>query len=153
VAFLLNGMLVVSASDRTVRLWDLATGTVRYTFGNHLGEVRAVAFLLDGKLVAFASRGFRARAARCTLKGHSGLVLACYGTVRLWDSATRAARCTFDDQLGEVRAVAFSLDGKLVASTSSDKTVRLWDSATGVARRTLESHSGDVTAVAFSPVK
>jgi WD40 repeat protein len=48
-------------------------------------------------------------------------------------------------------AVAFSPDGKLVASASHDKTVRLWDSATGAARGTLKGHSNRVNAVAFSP--
>ena len=52
---------------------------------------------------------------------------------------------------GDVNAVAFSPDGKLVASASSDRTVRLWDAATGAALQTLEGHSGMVCAVAFSP--
>jgi WD40 repeat protein len=47
--------------------------------------------------------------------------------------------------------VAFSPDGRLVASASRDETVRLWDSATGASRRTLEGHSGFVLGVAFSP--
>jgi WD40 repeat protein len=50
-----------------------------------------------------------------------------------------------------VTTVAFSPDGKLVASASEDKTVRLWDPATGTARSTLEGHSDFIPAIALSP--
>ena len=47
--------------------------------------------------------------------------------------------------------VAYSPDGKLIATASSDATVRMWESATGKCVRTLEGHAGAVSAVAFSP--
>ncbi|ODM21879.1 hypothetical protein SI65_02723 [Aspergillus cristatus] len=50
-----------------------------------------------------------------------------------------------------VRSVAFSPDGQLLASGSSDNTVRLWDPNTGNLRQTLEGHSNWVQSVAFSP--
>lgn len=50
-----------------------------------------------------------------------------------------------------VVAVAFSLDGKFIASTSYDYTVRLWDCTTGALHKTLEGHENLVWAAAFSP--
>jgi WD40 repeat protein len=50
-----------------------------------------------------------------------------------------------------VRAVAFSRDGKTLASASDDRTVRLWHVPTGAERAQLEGHTGGVWAVAFSP--
>src|SRR5438045_5473401 len=61
-----------------------------------------------------------------------------------WSSAL----LTLEGHSAYVNAVAFSPDGKLVASASGDRTIRLWDSATGASLQTLEGHSD---WVAFSP--
>ena len=45
---------------------------------------------------------------------------------------------------GSVLGVAFSPDGRLLATAGADKTVRLWDPATGEHRRTLTGHDGSV---------
>ncbi|HEY9433820.1 MAG TPA: caspase family protein [Blastocatellia bacterium] len=52
---------------------------------------------------------------------------------------------------GIVYSVAFSPDGKTLASGSGDKTIRLWDVNTGRLIRSLAGHGGTVRSVAFSP--
>ena len=52
---------------------------------------------------------------------------------------------------GSVSSVAFSPDGKTLASGSVDNTIKLWEVATGRELRKLTSHSEMVKSVAFSP--
>ncbi|KAI9035476.1 NACHT and WD40 domain protein [Aspergillus affinis] len=62
-----------------------------------------------------------------------------------------ANRQTLEGHSCSVQAVAFSSDGRTIASGSTDKTIKLWNAETGEQRRTLEGHSNLIWAVAFSP--
>ena len=58
---------------------------------------------------------------------------------------------TLNGHTGPVNCVAFSADGKRLASASKDQTVKVWDATNGQETLTLKGHTGPVTSVAFSP--
>ncbi len=90
------------------------------------------------------------------------------GKVQLWDSSKEKPLATFKGhsrglgifkifkkknsirQQVDVTALAFSLDGELLASGSKDKTVRLWETKNRKSVQTFEGHTGWITSVAFS---
>lgn len=73
------------------------------------------------------------------------------GQVTLWDVATGTEIGALKGHGKGVTQVAFSRDGRLLASGSSDNTIRIWDVAGRRELRTLTGHTANIESLDFSP--
>lgn len=128
------------AAGGPVVLWDVAKGKETATLKGHRGYVQSLAFSSDGKRLASAGRVPPAQGGG-----------AWTGEVKLWDVATGKETASPPAGEGQAWAVAFSPDGKLVASAGDDGVVRLWDVAKGAEFAALKGHRSAVQTLAFSP--
>ena len=140
VAFSPDGKTIASGSDdHTVRLWDVESGAQKASIEGHTNRVSSVAFAPDGKTLASVSWAY----------GES--YESWHGKVWLWDVDSRTLKASIKDHTGPVSSVAFSPDGKTIASASDDHTVRLWDVESGAQKASLKGRIYEVLSVAFSP--
>ena len=127
--------------DGIVRIWDLVTGQVLTRIGPGEGTKHVVALSADGSLVAAGDGpniqvwGARTGEVMVQLEGY-------------WEDPE--AKKNWVGHKKEVTALAFSPDGKILASGAADATCLFWDLETHEVKYTAEGHWGAVTRLVFS---
>ncbi|QMS86793.1 protein kinase [Nostoc edaphicum CCNP1411] len=175
VAFSSDGTTLGSASDdKTIKLWNLASGQEIRTLKGHSNWIWTVGFSPDSKTLASGSADMKIKLWNLetgklirTLEGHSdgitsvafspdGKTLASGSAskdmkIKLWKLETGKLIRTLEGHINGVPSVVFSPDGKTLASGSWDKTIKLWNVETGKLIRTLEGNAESILSVAFAP--
>jgi WD40 repeat protein len=168
--------LASGGQDKRIVLWDLKFGIQLETL-EHESDILDCIFSSDGRLLASATRehgiilwefgedGFVRRKAE--LKGHLGPVLSVAfqgaevlasggvdGTVRLWEVKTGRMRGEPLNHEAEVRAVAFSHDGRRLAAAGKGGYVHLWELTRSPYRqKALPTGEAEILSLRFSPTE
>ena len=168
-----NGQILASGSqDRTIKVWNAATGQLQRTLTGHKDTVRSLAMSADGRILASGSGDTKIKLWNLpqgklisTFSGHSSPVWSVDfapdgktlisasedGSINIWDLRTGAAKTIESAHSNRIFSIALSPDKQTFATGSLDKTIKLWNLSTGKLIRTIDKHTDAVRTVAYSP--
>ena len=147
-----DGKILASGHRREILLWDVGSGQLQATLSGHTDRVFSMAFSPDGKTLASrdqhgtillwdAGSGQRKE----SLEGHTDWITSVTSSL---DEGTLAS---LEEYMFHITAVAFSPDGKTLASGDESGTILLWDVDSSQRQKTLQEPTGDaVLSVKFS---
>lgn len=175
-----NKFILTGSTDGRIHWWDIDTGdlvqTMEVSSQSTNSVINSIDFSDDGRLMISTDRGGTTKiwnvqtkavlqilvnpspsasitwtAPHGVLSPDGAYALTNAADAYLWDVSTGTILRTFTGHHDGVMAVAFSPDGRYVATGGADTTVRLWDTTTGKLLRVFTGHTSQVRGTLFSP--
>lgn len=167
-----NQWFVTGSADRTIKIWDLASGKLKLSLTGHISTVRGVA--VSNRSPYLFSCG-EDKQVKCwdleynkVIRHYHGHLSAVYdldlhpsidvlvtcsrdSTARVWDIRTKANVHTLTGHTNTVATVKCQNAEPQIITGSHDTTIRLWDLIAGKTRATLTNHKKSVRSVVLHP--
>jgi WD40 repeat protein len=150
IAFHPDGILLASGeADNTVTLWDMTHNPPKIhlklhsKLTDHIDNINSVVFSPDGKTLV---------SSYCGERSYGDCV---QGVINIWNmqSNPHTIRATLSDSKGDIFSLAFSPDGKILASGGDGNSIWLWDMTHNypIAKAQLTGLTSIVNNIVFSP--
>jgi serine/threonine protein kinase len=128
-----NRVAASSLNGDEILIFESDTGKFVTSFNTNTNFVYSIAWSPDGTRIAAACAGGTGASAQ------------------IWDVATVSRQANYTNHKGGLFAIAWSFDGRYVASGGNDKTVHVWRPDTGEQVQVYSEHKGDIYSVDWSP--
>ena len=167
-----NQYFVSGAGDRTIKIWDIATGNLKLTLTGHISTVRGLAVSPRHPYLFSCGEDKKVKCwdleANKVIRDYHGHLSGVYtlalhptldvlvtggrdGVARVWDMRTRSNIHVLSGHKQTVTDVKCQEADPQIITSSLDKTVRLWDLAAGKSTGVLTHHKKGVRALAIHP--
>lgn len=135
-----DSKLAITPSHGKLQLWDLESGKLLRTVGQHSGPITDTAVTPDGRCIVSVS------AAEGTPYG-----LRSYrASLNVWDVASGEKLHTLTTN-SSISRIGFAPDGRTLICGSSRGTLQLWDLKSGASVRSIAAHSQEITVIQVTP--
>jgi pleiotropic regulator 1 len=169
-----NQWFASGAGDRVIKIWDMATGSLRLTLTGHISTVRGLAVSPRHPYLFSCGEDKMVKCwdleSNTVIRHYHGHLSGVYtlalhptldvlvtggrdGVARVWDMRTRSNIHVLSGHTGTVADLKCQEADPQVITGSLDSTVRMWDLAAGKTMGVLTHHKKGVRALATHPTE